>query len=70
MKNVIFHYLVKEKKYERQKIGDKVFPPRPTFFIQEENKKGKVMRNVFYTNTLTLLHSPTPLTFPILYIRT
>jgi len=25
------------------------------------------MRNAFYTNTLTLLHSPTPLTFPLLY---
>ena len=25
------------------------------------------MRNAFYTNTLTLLHSPTPLIFPLLY---
>ena len=25
------------------------------------------MRNTFYTNTPTLLYSPTPLTFPLLY---
>ena len=25
------------------------------------------MRNAFYTNTPTLLHLPTPLTFPLLY---
>ena len=25
------------------------------------------MRNAFYTNTPTLLHSPIPLTFPLLY---
>ena len=25
------------------------------------------MKNAIYTNTLTLLHSPTPLTFPLLY---
>ena len=51
-------------------MGEKVFPPTPTFFILpnwEENEKGNVMRNTFYTNTLTLLHSPTPLTFPLLY---
>ena len=51
-------------------MGEKVFPPRPTFFILPNWKKikeRKVMRNAFYTNTPTLLHSPTPLTFPLLY---
>ena len=70
MENAVFHCLVEERKYERQKIGKKVFPPDPTFFILpnwEENEEEKVMRNAFYTNTLTLLHSPTPLTFPLLY---
>ena len=48
----------------------KSFPSWAHFFYPpnfEENEDGKVMRNVFYTNTLTLLHSPTPLTFPLLY---
>ena len=66
----IFHYLIEERKYERHKIWEKVFPLGPTFFILsnwEENEEGKVMRNAFYTNTPTLLHSPTPLTFPLLY---
>ena len=48
----------------------KSFPSWAYFFYPpnfEENEEGKVMRNVFYTNTLTLLHSPTPLTFPLLY---
>ena len=70
MENAIFHYLIEERKQERQKIEEKVFPSRPTFFILsncEENEEGKVMRNAFYTNTLTLLHSLTPLTFPLLY---
>ena len=70
VENAIFHCLVEERKQERKKIGAKVFPSRPTFFILpnlEENQEGKVMRNAFYTNTLTLLHSPTPLTFPLLY---
>ena len=46
------------------------FPSWAHFFYPpnlEENEEGKVMRNVFYTNTLTLLYSPTPLTFPLLY---
>ena len=70
MENDVFYCLVEERKQERQKIGEKVFPPGPTFFILpnwEENEEGKVMRNAFYTNTPTLLHSPTPLTFPLLY---
>ena len=70
VKNAVFHCLIEGKKKERQKIGEKVFPPEPTFFILpnwEENEKGKVMSNAFYTNTLTLLHSLTPLTFPLLY---
>ena len=48
----------------------KSFPSWAHFFYPpnfEENEEGKVMRNVFYTNTLTLLHSHTPLTFPLLY---
>ena len=48
----------------------KSFPSWAHFFYPpnfEENEDGKVMRNVFYTNTLTLLHSPTSLTFPLLY---
>ena len=59
VKNVIFHCLVEEVKQEKQKIGEKVFPPRSTSFILpnwEENEKRKVLRNAFYTNTL----SPTP----------
>ena len=70
MKNVVFHCLVEERKQKRQKIGEKVFPPRFTFFILpnwKKNEKGKVIRNAFYTNTSTLLYSPTPLTFPLLY---
>ena len=61
---------LKKKKKERQKIGEKVFPPKLTFFILpnwEENEERRVMRNTFYTNTPTLLYSPTPLTFPLLY---
>ena len=66
---LFFTVWLRKKKKERQKIGKKVFPPEPTFFIlpnYEENEKGKVMRNKFYTNTPTLLHSPTPLTFLLL----
>ena len=40
------------------------------FFILlnwEENEERKVMRNSFYINTPTLLHSPTPLTISLLY---
>ena len=70
MENAVFHCLVEERKQERQKIGEKVFPPESTFFILpnlEENEEGKVMKNAFYTNTPTLLHSPTLHTFPQLY---
>ena len=70
MENAVFHCLVEERKQERPKIGEKVFLPTPTFFILpnwEENQEEKVMRNACYTNTPTLLHSPIPLTFPLLY---
>ena len=70
VENTVFHYLVEERKQERHKIREKVFFPGLTFFILpnwEENEEEKVMRNAFYTNTLTLLHSPTPLTFSLLY---
>ena len=69
-KIAVFHCLVEERKQQRQKIGEKVFPHGPTFVILpnwEENEKGKVIRNAFYTNTPNLLYSPTPLTFPLLY---
>ena len=33
VENVIFHCLVEERKQERQKIGEKVFPLGPTFLI-------------------------------------
>ena len=48
----------------------KSFPSWAHFFYPpnlEENEEGKVMRNVFYTNTPILLHSSTPLTFLLLY---
>ena len=72
MENVVFYYLVEEKKQERQKIGEKFFPLWPIFFILpnlEENEEGKVMKNAIYTNTPTLLHSPILLTLPLLYNR-
>lgn len=59
---------LKKKNKRDKKIGEKVFPSLSIFFILpnwEENEEGKVI-NAFYTNTPTLLHSPTPLTFPLL----
>ena len=32
VENVVFHCLVEERKQERQKIEEKVFPSEPTFF--------------------------------------
>ena len=46
MENTVFHCLVEEGKQERQKIGEKVFPPEPTFLILpnlEENGEEKVL---------------------------
>ena len=57
MENDIFHYLVEERKQERQKIGGKIFPLVPHFFILpiwEENEEGKMLKDVLYTNTLNL----------------
>ena len=42
------------RRYRKQ--GEKVFPPKPTFFILpnwEQNGEGKVVWNAFYTNTLS-----------------
>ena len=66
---MLFYTIWLRKENRRKKKWKKVFPPRPTFFILsnwEENEERKVMKNAFYTNTLTLLHSPTSLTFPLL----
>ena len=46
VKNVVFHGLVEERKQERQKIEEKVFPSGSTFFILpnwEENREEKAM---------------------------
>ena len=55
--NCIFHYLVEERKQERQKIRKKIFPPGPFFFILliwEENEKKKVLKVALCTYTLNL----------------
>ena len=52
MENDIFYYLVEERKQERQKIGGKIFPLGPPFFILpilEENEEGKVVKDALYT---------------------
>ena len=57
VKNDIFHCLVEERKQERQKIGRKLFPPGPPFFILpiwEENEEEKVLKDILYTNTLNI----------------
>ena len=67
MENGIFSRLVQERKQERQKRGRKIIPPGPHFFILpiwEENGEEKMLNDVIYTNTLILLHSPTPSHFP------
>ena len=64
MKNNIFHCLVQKRKQERQKIRRKIIPLGPHFFIlpiwkeNGEKKIFKIVNNVIYTNTFTLLHSP------------
>ena len=45
---------------ERQKMGRKIFPPGPHFFIHpiwEENGEEKVLNDILYTNILTLFLS-------------
>ena len=57
VENDIFHCLVEERKQERQKIGRKIFPPGPPFFILpiwEENEEEKVLKDILYTNTLNI----------------
>ena len=57
VENDIFHYLVEERKQERQKIGGEIFPLIPHFFILpiwEENEEGKMLKDVLYTNTHNL----------------
>jgi len=66
VENAVFHCLVELRKEAENR--EESFLSGLTFFILpnlEENEEGKVMRNVFYTNTPTLLHSPTPLIFPV-----
>jgi len=58
VENAIFLCLVGEGKWEGQKTREKVFSPRPTFFIlpnQEEKLERKVLSWHFYTNTLSHL---------------
>ena len=46
VENGIFHRLVHERKHERQKMGRKIIPPSPHFFILliwEENGKEKML---------------------------
>ena len=60
VENDIFHCLVEKRKQERQKIGWKIFPLDPPFFIfpiYEENGEEKVLKDALYTNTLNLLIS-------------
>ena len=60
VENGIFHCLVEKRKQERQKIGWKIFPLDPPFFIfpiYEENGEEKVLKDALYTNTLNLLIS-------------
>ena len=59
VKNDISHCLVQERKQERQKMGRKIFPPGPHFFILPIWEE-KVLNDVLYTDTLTLFISPTP----------
>ena len=59
VENGIFYCLVEERKQERQKIGRKIFPPGPHFFILPIWEE-KVLNDVLYTNTLILFISPAP----------
>ena len=65
-KNDIFHYLVQERKQEKQKIGRKIIPPCPHFFILpiwEENGEEKVLNDLHkYPH---FIHLTYPSHFPI-----
>ena len=53
VENTVFHCLVGEGKWGRQKTREKVFSLGPTFFIlpnQEEKPERKVLSQHFYTN--------------------
>ena len=57
MENTIFHCLVGEGKWRRQKTREKFFSLGPTFLIlpnREEKLERKVLSHHFYTNTLFL----------------
>ena len=59
---MLFSTIWLRKENRRDRKQRRKFSLGPTFFILpnwEENKEGKVMRNAFYTNNPTLLHSPT-----------
>ena len=69
VENGIFSRLVQERKQERQKIGRKIFPTGSHFFILpiwEENGEENMLNDAIYTNTITLLHSLTLLTFTLI----
>ena len=60
MENGIFHYLVQERKQEIQKIGRKIIPPSPHFFIfpiLEENGEEKVLNDIIYPHFIHLTYS-------------
>ena len=60
MENGIFHYLVQERKQEIQKIGRKIIPPNPHFFILpiwEENGEEKVLNDIIYPHFIHLTYS-------------
>ena len=69
MENIVFHCLVGEGKWRRQKTREKVFSLGPTFFIlpnREEKLERKVLSHHFYTNTLFL--SPLKATNTIIFL--
>ena len=53
VENGIFYCLVEERKQERQKIGRKIFPPGPHFFILPIWEE-KVLKDALYTSNLNV----------------
>ena len=67
MENGIFHRLVSERKKKETENGEENNPFEPT--LLPPYLGGKDADDVIYTNTLTLLPSPTLLIFPLLYYK-
>ena len=57
--------MIQERKQERQKMGRKIIPLGHIFYPPNmgENVEAGMLNDVIYTNTPTLLHSPTFFTY-------